>query len=376
MDSPRPSIPVARSDRGLLSFEALVRAHPRAILAISSAAVLAIAAAKLYTETDFFSALTYGIPLVVCAYAVGFRAGIVMAVVVTVLWLLDSLVGGRSMENASYAFVARLASNLGVAAVAALGGAAAQARAQHLAGQQQLEELRADLVSAFSHDLRTPLAAIVGYAELLRDGPDSGARAPTSTLERILMNARHLDQLISDIVAIEQVKSSTVVQASDFGPEALVAELRTEFDLAPHIKPVTLEWRVDAQTPAFHTDRTKLTSVVRNLVSNALKYTDSGRVLVHIGYLAASGRHVVEVEDTGPGISPEEMPHVFERFRRGSGSPPGGGFGLGLYIVRRLAAVLGATVDVRSELGRGACFVVIVPTLQRPESQQVDAART
>lgn len=121
---------------------------------------------------------------------------------------------------------------------------------------------------------------------------------------------------------------------------------------------------VDPDTPEFHTDRIKLLSVIRNLVKNALKFTATGHVTTRVGH--RDGLHRIEVEDTGPGIPPEVLPHIFYGFYRGRSSRPSTGFGLGLFIVKRFVDVLGGTVTVDSAVGGGTRFVVTVPSQPDP----------
>jgi signal transduction histidine kinase len=349
----------------LLVIDRALRTHPGAVATISIGAVAGISLMKLYTGGEVSLALGYGIPLSLCAYSVGPAAGVIMAGAVALLWTFDAWVAGASAQEAAYSFLARLVTNIGIVCVTALGAAAARAREYHLGEQQRLEGLRTDLVSAFSHDLRTPLAAIVGYAELLRDdlASDDIRRDILQALDGIAVNANHLTHLITDLITIERGVHDAPLRTSAFAPEALVAELRREFEYTSQSKNVTLKWSVAPDTPSLCTDQSKLTSVVRNLVSNALKFTPAGgTVWIRIAHRSDIGAHTIEVEDTGPGIAADDLPHIFERFRQGNSVRPGQGFGLGLFIVERLTRMLGGSVAVTSEPGRGACFSVTLPS--------------
>jgi signal transduction histidine kinase len=112
----------------------------------------------------------------------------------------------------------------------------------------------------------------------------------------------------------------------------------------------------------MHSDRAKIEMVVRNLIHNALKYTDQGEVSVLIDSEAVPGRVQIVVRDSGTGIAAEDLPTLFEMFRQSSADlPRGGGVGLGLYIVKRLTAVLGGRVEVQSQRGVGSTFTVDLP---------------
>ena len=120
-------------------------------------------------------------------------------------------------------------------------------------------------------------------------------------------------------------------------------------------------WNVPPTLPRLHTDRMKLKVVVKNLVANAVKFTERGSVT--IAARLVEGGIEVSVSDTGIGIAPEALPIIFEPFRQvdSSQTRPNGGVGLGLYIVRRLLDALGATIGVESEVGRGSTFRVGIP---------------
>jgi signal transduction histidine kinase len=361
----------------LLAIDSALRAHPAAAAILSVAAVGGISLAKVQIGDEFSLALSYGVPLSLCAYAVGPGAGLIMAVVVSLLWTLDAFAAGASAEDLGYSFLAKFVTNAGIVVVAALGAAAARARENHLAEQQRLEQLRTDLVSAFSHDLRTPLAAIIGYTELLHDDFLGHGVAPElqRTLDGITVNASRLNQLITDLLSIERDVNDAELQMSTFAPETLIAELRREFDYQRPSQAVAVEWSVAPQTPALHTDRRKLTSVVRNLVGNALKFTAAGTVQIRIAYRSDTAAHLIEVEDTGSGIASEDLPHIFRRFRQGRSTRRGQGFGLGLFIVERLTRMLGGSVTVDSAPGRGARFVVTLPLREKDAPPEPSSSR-
>jgi signal transduction histidine kinase len=205
------------------------------------------------------------------------------------------------------------------------------------------------------------LAAITGYVEMLRgDLGGMPAGETEEVLERILVNAERLDRLIADMLEARKAEYTTPhVERVD--PNELLAELRAEFAHNNQKDSVTQEWEVAAGTPPLQTDRSKVTSIVRNLVHNAVKFTEEGRVAVRIDYDSMSRTHRIAVEDTGAGIPPGALEHIFDRFYRAHDVARVSGFGFGLFTVKRFVDMLGGQVAVQSELGRGTRFTVTLP---------------
>ncbi|MBI4515002.1 MAG: HAMP domain-containing histidine kinase [Deltaproteobacteria bacterium] len=366
-ESPASQMAASRAQTALLAAERYLRTHPGAVGMLAVCAFVVIGVVHLRADGELSMAITYVVPLAVCAYALGAVAGATMAIGIAVLFFLDAINRDFTIDEAVMGFTARVVGNLGIVAISAVAAMAARAREHYLEAQQDLVSLRADLVSAFSHDLRAPLTAITGYAELLRYSPGGDAALPLpEALDRILANAARIDHLIGDMLVAGEGASVPPVQASRFAPEELVAALRAEFDDAPCPSGVSLSWVVAPETPPLQTDRDKLMSVVRNLVGNALKFTSEGSVAVRLGYDREAGMHRIEVADTGPGIAAEELTQVFQRFYRAARTSQRGGFGVGLFIVKRFTELLGGTVSVQSQLGRGTAFVVSLPAAAQP----------
>jgi PAS domain S-box-containing protein len=222
--------------------------------------------------------------------------------------------------------------------------------------------VKSEFVSTMSHELRTPLNVILGYVEMLTDaGVGTITSEQHDVLARVHRSAFHLLELIDATLTLGRLDADreiVVTEPLDVG--MLFAEVAAELE---SLVPVGVVLRVgstlgDAR-PAL--DRVKLKTIVRNLVGNALKFTDTG--VVELAMRAAGSEVVIEVRDTGIGIRPEELPVIFEMFRQGDASPTRryGGVGLGLHIVKRLTDLLGGTVDVASALGVGTVFTVRLP---------------
>ena len=223
--------------------------------------------------------------------------------------------------------------------------------------------LRSEFVATMSHELRTPLNVIVGYNELLLDGVFgelSGDQA--ETLQRVGKSARELLDLINatlDMSRLEAGRFPLNVQ------DVWVPDLLREVDNETHslqAKPgLRFAWQVPPQLPYLSTDPLKLKMVLKNLIANAVKFTDEGSVTVAV---ESNGSHLdFSVVDTGIGISAETQAISFEAFRQADSSVTRryGGVGLGLYIVRRLLEMLGGSVAVESEVGRGSTFRIRLP---------------
>lgn len=231
------------------------------------------------------------------------------------------------------------------------------------ASVQQASRLKDEFLASLSHELRTPLNAIVGYAHMLRTGmmpADRQGRA-IQTIER---NATSLTQIVDDVLDVSRIVAGKIrlnVQAVD--PPDVVRRAIDVVTPAADAKGVRLESVLDPNAGPISGDPERLQQILWNLLSNAVKFTNrGGKVQVRLERINS---HVeVTVSDTGIGIAPEFLPHVFERFRQGD---PGstrerGGLGLGLSIARQLVEMHGGTIDVSSGgRGLGATFRVKVP---------------
>jgi signal transduction histidine kinase len=241
--------------------------------------------------------------------------------------------------------------------------ALALATARVVSDLRAADRLKTEFVSTMSHELRTPLNVILGFSEMLVDDQlDPNARA--SMVSRIQAAGRDLLELIENTLAIgrlEAGRDELRLATVPLGP--LWEELGGRCLRMPRRPDVVLAWR-DAPAVAVRTDPHKLQVVVANLVSNALKFTERGEVVVA---LEVDGDDLVaRVVDTGIGIAVEDQAHVFDMFRQVDSSDRRryGGTGLGLYIVRRFVEQLGGEVGLESAVGHGSTFTVRLPGAQ------------
>jgi two-component system phosphate regulon sensor histidine kinase PhoR len=227
---------------------------------------------------------------------------------------------------------------------------------------RKLMTVRRDFVANVSHELRTPVAAIQGYAETLLRGATDQATTK-QFLEVVHRQAQRIGALVQDLLTLSELEARPADQtkrvAVDVG--AVAANVRqTVRERAGALKgDVTL--KIPTRLHALG-DQTALEQVLENLVDNAMKYGKEGGAIVVEGELRA-GRVIVSVVDEGPGIDPEHLPRLFERFYRvdGGRSRDRGGTGLGLSIVKHLVESMGGTISVRSEAGKGSRFGVDLP---------------
>jgi two-component system OmpR family sensor kinase len=233
---------------------------------------------------------------------------------------------------------------------------------------QEKDSLRRELVANVSHDLRTPLATLHGSLETLSMKEASLAPAERARhLEAALRHSERLGRLIDELFELAKLDAGEVPPRMEaFSLGELVQDVVQEFHLRAAERGVRLEARPSAHLPFVEADIGMVERVLENLVENALRHTpERGRVTVR---LLPDGRLLhVEIEDTGCGIAPEELPRVFERFYRAgtSASGPGSG-GLGLAITRRILDLHGCPIEVRSTPGRGTTFAFGLPLAPRP----------
>jgi PAS domain S-box-containing protein len=237
---------------------------------------------------------------------------------------------------------------------------------------ESASRIRADFIATMSHELRTPLNVIIGYHELLLEG-DFGILTPEQLdpLERADRSARELLQLINSTLDLSRLEAGQLpVALRDVSLRDVIDEIIAEARVAWRRPGVDLVWDVAPTLPRLHTDPVKLKVVLKNLVANALKFTERGSVTVVAR--SCEGGVEISVTDTGIGIAPEALPIIFEPFRQvdSSNTRPYGGVGLGLYVVRRLLDLLGATISIESELGRGSTFRVRIPAVPSPARLQ------
>jgi signal transduction histidine kinase/DNA-binding response OmpR family regulator len=223
-------------------------------------------------------------------------------------------------------------------------------------------------LASMSHELRTPLNAIIGYSEMLiEDAEDSGQTEPVDDLQKILTSGRHLLSLINDILDLSKIEAGKMeIFVERFALAPLIDEVRAT--VAPLIQKNgnRLVVEIAPEVDEIETDKTKLRQNLFNLLSNAAKFTDHGAIT--LGIAREADRVVFTVRDDGIGMTEAQVSRLFQAFVQAEASTARtyGGTGLGLALVRQFAEMLGGSVRVDSEPGKGSVFTLTLPLVHRP----------
>lgn len=225
--------------------------------------------------------------------------------------------------------------------------------------KEQMENIKREFTLNVAHELRTPLTAIKGYTETMMENPGDD---PGPLLQVIARNTDRMINLVRDIQTLSELEDASVSETpSRVSMKEVIEAVLPLFKTTIEKKGLELEVSLPDPSPEVFVDRYRFEQVMVNLLENAVKYTDAGRVQITAGKYA--GLVAVAVSDTGPGIAPEHLPRLFERFYvvDRSRSRRVGGTGLGLAIVKHIVEGMGGTVRVESTPGSGAIFTVSVP---------------
>ncbi|MFL6254839.1 MAG: PAS domain S-box protein [Pyrinomonadaceae bacterium] len=290
----------------------------------------------------------------------------------------------QSYENHAYreehVTAMKMAANLAAVAIENMRLLQFEMRAREAA--EEASHLKDEFLATLSHELRTPLTAILGWSSMLKDSrlDEKTFKMAVEIVER---NARTQQQIVDDILDVSRIITGHL--RFDAAPTDLRGVVEAAVDTVRHAasaKNITLRAEFEPGVGPVMGDPRRLQQVFWNILSNAVKFTPiGGEVCARVW---GDGAHAcVTVEDTGPGISPNFLPYVFDRFRQGDQSTTRvhGGLGLGLSIVRHLVELHGGSVRVESEgEGRGSTFTVELPLLRSAEAgklieEQPDASR-
>jgi len=242
---------------------------------------------------------------------------------------------------------------------------------------RELNHAKDEFLAVCAHDLRSPLTALMSHATLLAQGNrgELGGPAKAAT-ESILRQARRMGELIQSLLAERALETGTLELKRELvEPAALLGECLEEALPAAQEKGVALVSE-ESQVPlcAFEADGDRLREAIGNLVANAIKYTPTGgRVELTLSQTPAATS--ISIRDNGPGIAPDELPTLFDRYRRGrSGRAHGGGVGLGLSWAREVVRLHGGTISVQTALGAGTRFCIQLPV--RAEAEPTSSERS
>ena len=254
----------------------------------------------------------------------------------------------------------------GVSETAALGKAFNEMAAElelEASERDQLDRMKDEFVLTASHELRSPLTSVQGFAELLMMERESLTPRQVETVEIILDNCRHLVRLLNDLLDLARSDAGRLAirpKPTRLGPliEDVVRSMRAQTDSSGQ----TLIERLDPDLPLVEVEPDRIRQVLVNLVTNAHEYSPEGAT-IEVAARVADADMRIDVTDNGPGIPPAQAEHIFERFVRGDAglTQRVGGTGLGLAISKSLVELHGGSIAVDSEVGRGSTFTVRLP---------------
>jgi PAS domain S-box-containing protein len=235
--------------------------------------------------------------------------------------------------------------------------------------------LKDEFLSTLSHELRTPLTAIIGWSKLLLQGDVAPEKQPQA-LETIVRNARSQGQLVNDLLEVSRIITGKLhLQFSPCQLQPVIEAAVESIRPTAEAKAIRLQMIFEPRVGLVSGDADRLQQVVWNLLANAVKFTPRGGS-VDVKYQCMKSHVEIVVSDSGEGIKPDFLPHVFDRFRQADGSSTRshGGLGLGLAIVRHMVELHGGNVHAESAgAGQGATFIVRLPLLLSDEVQTLQA---
>jgi two-component system sensor histidine kinase BaeS len=254
----------------------------------------------------------------------------------------------------------------GVSEVATLGKAFNEMAAElelEASERDRLDRMKDEFVLTASHELRSPLTSVQGFAELLMMERDSLTPRQVETVEIILDNCRHLVRLLNDLLDLARSDAGRLSirpQPTHLGPlvEDVVRTMRAQTEASDQV----LIERIDPDLPLVNVEVDRIRQILVNLVTNAHEYSPE-RASIQVTARVADNDVEISVTDNGPGIPPAQLEHIFERFVRGDAglTQRVGGTGLGLAISKSLVELHGGTIAATSEVGRGSTFTISLP---------------
>lgn len=234
----------------------------------------------------------------------------------------------------------------------------------------RLFEASKDHLSYLAHELKTPLTSVIGYSELLlrmqKRNTDAELAAPSlHSIERVLQGGRHLLRIVNDSLELSRYESAQIrLNLEWVDVRSLITTVSEMLEPLAQAQNLQLKLDCDRAPLKVHADSFRLQQILTNLVSNAIRYTESGFVQIRCESLAHE-RWLIAVTDTGIGIEPRDRDHIFEPFSQAffnQGRRKHEGTGLGLAIVSRLVKLLQGEIDLDSEVGVGSTFTITLPT--------------
>jgi signal transduction histidine kinase len=241
----------------------------------------------------------------------------------------------------------------------------ASARAQEL---EKINQVKSQFLANVTHELRSPVNAIIGLAELLRMSADKGSiEQVKERLSFMISSATNLRTVITNILDLSKIDAGKMeVTQQEVNAVSLLAEIAETTRILLGKKPVVVQLNAPVMAMTINTDPIKLRQVLMNLVSNAAKFTETGRIEITLSIIGSS--LVIAISDTGIGIKEEDLHKLFTAFSQieDAKTKKHEGTGLGLTISKNLVELIGGTISITSTYGKGTTFIVSLPLCQLP----------
>lgn len=225
---------------------------------------------------------------------------------------------------------------------------------------KRADQVRRQMTADIAHELRNPLTVIGGYLDAMRNGD---LQPTPKRLDAVYSEIQQLERIVEDLRTLSLADANALVlNRTTLAPRDVLQRVADRFAPQADSKKIRLAIAADAALPALNIDEARMTQVLDNLVSNALHHTPADGAIT-LGATARGGRVFLEIRDTGAGIAPNDLPHVFERFYRGDQARPTeqGSSGLGLAIAQALVNAHGGRITVASIVGQGTMFTIELP---------------
>ena len=241
---------------------------------------------------------------------------------------------------------------------------------QDLTELRSLQTMRREFVGNISHELRTPLAAIKAIVDTLRDGAIDDRVAATDFLNRLDVEVDGMTQMVNELIELSRIETGKIkLKLEPVNINTLAEEVITRLVPQASRQQVSISAKLNPDLPVVQADKERIQQVLVNLLHNAIKFTPAGGK-IEVSTDLDGQTVIIQVSDTGIGISQEDLPHIFERFFKADKSRSSGGTGLGLAIAKHIIQIHGGYVWVRSELGKGSTFGFSLPIQPSVQNKQ------
>ena len=222
---------------------------------------------------------------------------------------------------------------------------------------------KSQFLARLAHEFKTPLNVVTGILDIMNLGVTGPlSEKQKSALGKIRDQSHALQKMVTDLLNLSRIEAGTIpVEISTFTMAKVVESLRTLTDDLQRKNGLDVAWDIDPDLPSVTTDAGKVQAILQNLIVNAFKYTPEGQVIIRLRNLPQSQSLELAVEDTGLGISAEDLPKIFDGFHQVQSTAASQGVGLGLTIVKRYLDLLKGTIRVDSKPGKGSTFTVTIP---------------